>query len=315
MAQSSNIEIPARFSFRPYSARWVVAQAQTIGWWEELKLFGNIPPIGLPAIKPLKTALPHGGDKVLVRVHIGSAATPLGNAIGFWLGSPLNNYEVKIDRADIPADVLLPHENRRNTPDIAGREFVVLACQKPEFETFLLELKREDTERNAWKMREEFFELENEIWGLSRFLNRWGLWNYKRGYDAGLGEKRHGFVLAFPHLLWEQREHYRRALTRTPRAWLSAENHLSFSTLSEPPYFIVERFYCEDAIKATITIDHLMNFKFGICKRPDCRKLFKRETQQKRLYCCQYCAHLESVRAQRREAARQRSKAAKRKGA
>jgi len=73
----------------------------------------------------------------------------------------------------------------------------------------------------------------------------------------------------------------------------------------------VELSYCEDAIKATLTIDHLGNVKFGICKRHDCRKLFKRKTAQKRVYCTPECAHLANVRKLRKAKAKSTVKGTK----
>ena len=295
MTHAFNIEIPARFSFRPYSARWNVAWAKIIGWWEQPTPFGFTP-----------ITEPGGGDKVLVRVDV----PDINRGVAGMLYGSAPSYVVEIDRADIPADALQPHENRRNTPDIAGREFDVLACRKPESETFFPALKPEGIERDAWKMRDDFFNLAKETRALTRFLNRWGLWSHLRGYSVPIGQNSPAFVLAFPHLLWEQRDHYRHALTHAPEAWLRAANHLSFSTLSQPPYFVVERFYCEDAIKATITIDHLSKVKFGICKLKDCRKLFQRKTRQKQLYCKPAHAHLANVRELRKN----KKKAATKKG-
>lgn len=299
MSHASNIEIPARFSFRPYSARWTVAWAKIIGWWEQPTPFG---------LQPI--VQPRGGDKVLVRVDV--ADNDRGVAGMLYGSAP--SCTVEIHRADVPADVLQPHENRRNAPDIAGREFVVLACRKPEFETFSPALKPEGIKKDAWEMRDEFLSLENETAALTRFLNRWGLWSHERGYDVGFRQELPGFVLAFPHLLWERRDHYRRALTRNPRAWLASANHLSFTPINEPPYFLVERFYCEDAIKATVTIDHLANVKFGICKLEDCRKLFKRTSKQRRTYCKPQHAHLANVRKLREDARKTKKKAATKKG-
>jgi hypothetical protein len=140
-------------------------------------------------------------------------------------------------------------------------------------------------------MRREFFELEQNNSKLCRFLNRWGFWDYGRDYQAGMGLRHaYPFVLAFPHLIWGQREHFRKGLVGTPRKWLSTANPLGFTAIDTPPYFLVERFSCEDAIKATVTIQHLANVRFGICKRDDCRKLFERTTKEKRLYCSPECA-------------------------
>jgi len=162
--------------------------------------------------------------------------------------------------------------------------------------------------KDAWKVREEFFELAEDLHELRSFLNRWGLWNYQRGYHVVLHREPHPFALMFPKTLWEERERYRRGLVNKPRTWLTTAKPLSFSPLDEPPYFLIERSCCQGAIEATITIDKLGDAKFGICKRHDCRKLFHRITEQARLYCSPECAHLANVRKLRAEKKKSESK-------
>ena len=160
-------------------------------------------------------------------------------------------------------------------------------------------------------MRDEFLELEEQSYNLRYFLNRWGLWNPTRGYSAGMSNHPHPFILAFPHLIWQQRRKYTRALTGPPGAWLKSANPLNFTQLDQPPYFLVERSYCQDAIEATITINKLADAKFGICKREDCGKLFTRRTDQTRFYCSPECAHLANVRKLRAEKKKSESKGRK----
>jgi hypothetical protein len=52
------------------------------------------------------------------------------------------------------------------------------------------------------------------------------------------------------------------------------------------------------AILATIFIDHLRKTKYRHCRRPDCGSMFEASRPGK-VYCQQYCAHIESVRATR----------------
>ncbi|MFZ0273958.1 MAG: hypothetical protein WB524_11825 [Acidobacteriaceae bacterium] len=149
-------------------------------------------------------------------------------------------------------------------------------------------------------MRDEFqnlnFDDESEwLWGLRHFLNKWGLWGYRPSFEVGLGEEMPGFVLAFPHLLRQKRDEYRKALeSKSARKWLSTASPLSFRTTDEPPYFLVERFYCEDAIEATITIDHLAGRRFGFCKR--CGAQFEQETEHKKNYCSRQCIQAAAVK-------------------
>jgi len=67
------------------------------------------------------------------------------------------------------------------------------------------------------------------------------------------------------------------------------------------PYFSIEASECDAAIRATITIDHLTNSTFGICKRTDSRRLVEFTTKQKRMYCTPDCAHLANLRKQSAE--------------
>jgi hypothetical protein len=202
-----------------------------------------------------------------------------------------------------------------NTPDMEGRElFEVLVCPLPEFMEILphLDLRPEGVEKDAWKMRENFLNLPEDVFTLQRFLNRWGLWDSGRGYQFRLGHgKPPGFILEHPHYLWKQREMYRKALAGKPIKWLATVNNLGLSQADKPPYFLVNRSYCAEAIKATITIDHLGAVTFRICKRDDCRKIFERTTGQKKLYCTTECAHLANVRKWRA----QKKAESKRKGA
>jgi hypothetical protein len=153
-------------------------------------------------------------------------------------------------------------------------------------------------------MRDEFFALGDSFYDALQFLNRWGLWNFDPIYERGsftlLGTIC-SFALASPHRLLAQRDSYIRAAAGSARAWLTTATPLSLKETDKRPYFVVERSYCEEAIKATLTIDHLGRVKFGICKRHDCRRLFKRTTAQKRLYCTPECAHLANVRKLRAE--------------
>jgi hypothetical protein len=104
------------------------------------------------------------------------------------------------------------------------------------------------------------------------------------------------FFILHPHRLWELQAAYRKAMTSPASTWLRSGTSLNLIRDTEPPYFYIEMSECEDAIKATITIDHLSKVTFGICKRNDCRKLYECRTKQKRIYCGPYCAHLANVR-------------------
>ncbi len=322
MAQRPNLAIPARFTFRPYRSRWVPCWAEILGWYEEPEpppgpklpsIFAPIPKMHRPLSAEMERFLAR--EKVLVRLSVPSAEELEDSSWGFYLGT---THTVEINRADIPVEVLPMHETRRNTPDISGREFLILACPNRAFEELFLSLtlKSEGAEKDAWAMRDEFLALEKETVALCLFLSRWGLWNWARGYDGGriLGKPALGFVLAFPNLIWERRDKFASGMAGKPSLWLKTASPLSFTQSNEPPYFNMERSYCEDVIEATISIDHLRNLKYRLCKLEDCRKPYRVKTKQRRMYCSTKCAHLANVRklrAEKKKAQSKRSKHAK----
>jgi hypothetical protein len=55
-----------------------------------------------------------------------------------------------------------------------------------------------------------------------------------------------------------------------------------------------------EAILMTLRIDKIKDIRYEICVRPDCGEIYEITTKHRRLYCSQYCAHLENVRKLRR---------------
>jgi hypothetical protein len=105
--------------------------------------------------------------------------------------------------------------------------------------------------------------------------------------------ERPDFVLVPPQLLKEQQAKYRRALLPSnARSWLRS-HPMSLESADEFPFFRVRSSYCSSAIETTITIDHLAEIKFGICKR--CHKVFEKEKKYKMSYCSRSCANAASV--------------------
>ncbi len=204
-------------------------------------------------------------------------------------------FEMELKRSDLPPGCLQLHETPDTTPEFEGRDFELLACRLEDVNGAGAAWQPDESVHDAWKMRDELFALEYDIFAMRRFLTRWGLWSYQPQFEMG-SLRMHPFALMLPYQLWSLRQSLTKAAAGSPRAWLSTATPLSFKETDKRPYFMVERSYCEDAIKATITIDHLSNVKFGLCKRHDCRKMFKRTTAQKRLYCSPECAHLANVR-------------------
>lgn len=292
----SNFEIPARFRFRPFNVRWQICTAELVGWLERPKSSGVLA-LGRPMVKPFKESPEHE----LVTVRIEGPGEPTAGMLGGLYGTLNTMHTAEMFRSDIPSDVLLPHENRKTSPDISGRTFSVLVCK--EYKTLFPFKRPGDATKNAWAMRDEFLNLDGAnsedpldwLWSLRQFLNRWGLWSPDIGFHTGLNTQIPAFAVAFPHLLRQKREEYRKALEgKSARKWLSTARPLSFTTIDEFPHFVVERFYCEEAIEATITIDHLAERKFGFCKR--CGKQFEQETEHKKNYCSRQCIQAAGVK-------------------
>lgn len=316
--QRTNFEIPARFRFRPFSARWEIRTAELLGWPEEPKPIARfrVPSIGSPMAKPRIASLMER-EQVTVRIYApGGSTAGMLDLYGIGLGP---SHTVEMYRDDIPQDVLPSAENRRTSPDISGRTFSVLVCSKPEFKSLFPQSGPGDAIKNAWAMRDEFLNLDGAdsddpfdwLWSLRQFLNRWGLWAPGLGYHVGvLSAELPGFAVAFPHQLRERREEYRKALERkNARKWLSTTPPLNFTTIDEWPHFLAERFYCDEAIRTTITIDHLADRKFGFCKR--CGKQFEQETAHKKNYCSRQCIQAAGVkrwRDKQRKASRKGAK-------
>lgn len=261
------------------------------------------------------------GDSVVVRIALPKKEHKSWDAVamlgGLYGESEYDVSELEIRRSDLPPDCLKPHENPETTPDIEGREFEILVCPLPD-QSHLPNLMGLDAVRkpghevkDAWEMREQFFDLEDSVEATLQFLNRWGMWSARWVEQVSPRPGLFQHALVFPHRLWSLREAYKKAAAGSPRSWLTRATPLTLREAANPPYFIVERSYCEDAIKATLTIDHLENVKFGICKRHDCRKLFKRKTAQKRLYCTLKCAHRANVRKLRKAKAKAMGKGTK----
>ena len=196
-----------------------------------------------------------------------------------------------------------------------------------------------DKQKDAWKMREEFFGLKRNTAALYDFLDKWGVWEMSSVWLLGNARPSMSFGNAVPYYVipekvWEQRDYYRSALKASPDKWLSYAEGMravlegkrqmtpsteewlnrpealirTVSTRESYPHFQLRRSLCRQTIEATITMDFLRKTKFGICKRTDCSKPYPIESLHKRKFCSQYCGHLESMRRQSRERNKQSRK-------
>jgi hypothetical protein len=316
--QHSNFEIVASLRFRPFEATWMVRRAEILDWAlipENSSLLRgmNAPP------EPLKEGL-----SISIELPMGLAQ--------MLLNEPPSSYVFEIDREYVSSDVLRKDETPRNAPNIAGRTFDVLVCHKPEMSQRFSSLKPGSKYKNARLMLYDFLNETSDAYSLRDFLNRWGIWRWGSGYyeqplaSGGIKwppsvfvrlEERPSppFLLEFPHFLSQERERYKKALLPSnARRWLKSSGGLSLSNIDTPPYFIVNRSYCDQTVETIITIQHLTGAKFGICKR--CRRSFEHQFEHKKIYCSRSCSSAAAVKKYRdskRKSLNQRSGNATRK--
>jgi hypothetical protein len=201
-------------------------------------------------------------------------------------GQRIGRVEKSLSFNDLPGElqehfIELGHANKLSARAKSLREY--------QFEVLLRERTGKVRNRGAeaWLMRDEFLKpAADDIQRLHGFLEKWGSWD--------------GSDIAMLTTLRESRREFRDAMKAVPASWLgTSATTMLVSSLSQPPYFRVITTGCCQAIETTLTIDVLMDVRFGTCARPDCGFSFPIESRHKRKYCCQYCGHLESVRRNR----------------
>jgi hypothetical protein len=110
----------------------------------------------------------------------------------------------------------------------------------------------------------------------------------------------------FPAEMWNFREKCLSVLgapKKPTREWFANEKVLPQFSVSPYPHYVLLASGCQTAIRNTITIDLLKQVRpRRRCARLDCRAPFDVNNRHRRKYCTPACAHLESVRRQRRRA-------------
>ena len=152
------------------------------------------------------------------------------------------------------------------------------------------ELRKHSRPADAWQMRDEFSRLNPDSEEALEFLNRWGRWRPWRRYTT-LSE------------MMQLQRVAKDALLASPTKWFASNwalPPLKPAPLPKYPYFSLLTDSCEHAIRLTVTVDLLRKQTFKTCARADCRVPFPVTSKHKREYCSQYCAHLESVRRNRK---------------
>ena len=289
MTRQYNIEIPARFVFRPFAAKWVQGTVELLDW------------TSLDAVDMVFHSHDPQTRRGVAVPDLVEAILRFPSVIGAAADSPskvTQQHSLKLLRTSLPPGLISHWENPSPKSDISGRRFEVLVYVDPKIRDMLWRPVPGNSVKNPWEMRDEFVNLPHDIRNLQKFLDRWGVWERGVGYEVGFSDTPVGCLIIYPHVLWDLQLEFRNALTSSSRRWLSKAS-LFLKKLSVPPYFTVEESFCASAIRATITLDHLGRARFGICKRHDCRRLFERISKQKRIYCGHACAHVANMREQR----------------
>src|ERR1019366_8178021 len=205
MAQPSNFVVPAQFRFRPSKVSWVARQDEIVGWWEKPEILKGDVWEHFPDNRPAP-------DGVLVRIDLPSSRMLSEHVIEKSRSiaelTPHCSYIVRILRSAIQTDVWRPYENRQNTPEIGGRSFDLFVGQYLNLPDPVSPEKWNDPVKNAWDMRDDYFDIEGNSKSLLRFLNKWGFWGHSFRpllVEGAIVDLR---TFVFPHQFWEQREEY-----------------------------------------------------------------------------------------------------------
>lgn len=273
-----DISVPIRYECRIAQASFVLGRGQIVGW-ERRDI------VGPPLLKAVACgASDNSQEKVRHKVH------------GY------------LDPGDLPKEVIAllppmverPRGASRYSSDPIFFDVVIgIFADGPLHERTL----------DHWAIRDAFLEMKSE--NVVDFLRRFGSWDAnsepkaRRGYEGLLPSEGPAGSFGWKKLIipvaqvLAERAAIVEALPKGPKHWF--ENFASpaeFGSRGEFPHYVHIARNCEHAIKTSITVDFLRGVKFGICARPDCRRPFARERKGK-IYCQQYCAHLESVRRSR----------------
>jgi ribosomal protein L37AE/L43A len=158
---------------------------------------------------------------------------------------------------------------------------------------------------DPWQLREGFLAVAPGDQAVLEYLNRVGYWEEIFPFPATPND-----FLAF-------QQYTRKALLVKSREALSRVQAGLFGTawvegIFDPVAVIdwraempVARIFPRTPVEAILTsvvVDRMRGERYGVCARPDCRRIFKFESRHERKYCCTYCAHLEDVRRDRRKA-------------
>lgn len=200
---------------------------------------------------------------------------------------------------------------KRFNEELSAHRIDVLICDRPKHWGPLSEPYNKV---DPWSMRDDFLRA-NSLVSLETFLNKYGEFSRGTGPRPKVDHKafsepeanEHAIswkpVIVHPDEIWEHKNAISTALKSGAAKWFEGASAGLDGVYSRPefPHYIHLDHLIVDALYTTITVDFLQGARFRLCKRRDCRLPFKRESRHKRDYCSQYCAHLESVRRNRRK--------------
>lgn len=294
MARTLLLPAEVQFSTRPLV--WTAATAEYSGWVDE---YYSRPVAQLRVIDPPKYA---GFTQKALPEDL-----PSEIAARVPRSSPFKGFSRKL------------HKERRPIP------LEILISDMPAAEPPLRKV-------DGWQMRGEFLRLERSTAALLGFLNRYGMWDARRTsprYRAREpGENWWEWMepeIVTPNEIWyvqdlreppDEKTRHRQGsetllhvqdaikwgLSCGAARWF--KSGYSRAGLNGPrptfPHFRISAETCSEMLWITITADYLHGTKFRICARRDCGLPFEIQSKHKRNYCTQYCAHLESVRRNRK---------------
>jgi hypothetical protein len=266
MAQQ--ILVPVKFEFEVSKVEWAEATGQIYGW-------DGVDFSGLLTIKGLKEERPF---KLLHR----DLPRELREQCDEALGEATYSYE-------LPGGKSITERTDDPSVEKICRDFrIELFAQRP--------IYGQEKPADPWAMRDAFLRVPHEKTNVLAFLNQWGSWDtkeYLRLQDFTRFQKTVRRWLVSPPERWF--EEFGEEADRSILGLFPDEK-------SKYPYFWAGTHRCRDAILTTITFDKFRGIKFANCARPDCpNPPYEITSKHGRMYCSQYCAHLESVRRKRKE--------------
>ena len=263
MAQQKLFSFPVGFDFMVVPSKWTAKAAGIEGWWQTEH---NTSDLDYLAAVTFDANAPE-------RFRIGIERLPEEIFDACYSAGP--------DASD---------EEIQEICSGFSLEVLVNAIPGSDYEQFhlkhaLAELKAKQCD--PWEMRSEFIEMNPDTLAALAFLNKWGRWGQNR---------------------FEFARDIIRSSVQTRKDVLSDDHGQRGSIVFLPdlqriprfPHFVVRTASCEKAIRTTLLADFVNGIKFKACARPDCGKAFSIESKHAREYCTQYCAHLESVRRNRK---------------